>query len=782
MKGHIILSNINNNNDTEYTTVTDYENQLVEAASQVDPLMSTSVGSPIRKILETVAITMGNSSLNTQYTNSFFDLNSKTGSALTSLASWLGFGRLEGSKSTVDVTFYVNTPVVGQSISIPEGIQVSDGTHVFQTVNNGIIPIGGLSTIITCESVLMGAANNVAEYMITTLVSSLNTMVSVSCVNYTPASGGTDEETDTQLRSRIRSTFLRKVNGTSMSMINLVNHTDDNRRVNVLGCQNTWTEYQTIQPILNGTQLGFMSNNPNASYVYPSGAYLLPANGDTSSVYTQHVEWDMTTDCPPTVSILNQTGSGTISLSTYSGSQLDQLGATIGLPRSMGSPSKGTISFTASVPYPTDRIIPAHTIITDSNNNQYETMVKSTIKAYTTESTITPVESIQNGDYQVSMNGLLSCASYPLYTLHVCSPITGGSSMWDDTQYRLQLENYYVSLLNLSEGTLVSYTYDYCSKHSRNDITSNLTNCVDIIADGVQPLTVSETGLISLQTINNSASNSLTSNWYTITGTELIDGSLIQILAHSPLLDFPSSIMINGTTYLEGTDYQLVKHYDKNSGSIRELNALYWVANPPTVGTFYTFTYHINKSIIDAQNIITSNQIVGMDSLVHTPHYLQLTPQLVILPAKNVQPSVLLQEVTNLLTTYFTSLSYGEWVRGSEIERVLLNSTSIQACRLADQQDIGRSISLGQSAGSFLQTGILVSEQWWAEYDGTNDTRNILLGDNMLPQLGGVSISLTGDNTFLNTITTTQETSEVNLLIVNNSNQLTNQTAESSNS
>ena len=75
-----------------------------------------------------------------------------------------------------------------------------------------------------------------------------------------------------------------------------------------------------------------------------------------------------------------------------------------------------------------------------------------------------------------------------------------------------------------------------------------------------------------------------------------------------------------------------------------------------------------------------------------------------------------------------------------------------------------------------------MSEQWWAEYDGTNDTRNILLGDNMLPQLGGVSISLTGDNTFLNTITTTQETNEVNLLIVNNNNQLTNQTAESSNS
>ena len=779
------MSTLNNENTSEsdYQTVTDYENQLVAAASQVDPLMSTSIGSPIRKILETVAITMGNSNLNSQYTNSFFDLNSKTGSSLTGLASWLGFGRLEGSKSTVDVTFYVNTPVVGQSISIPEGIQVSDGTHVFQTVNNGTIPLGGLSTVVTCESVLIGADNNVAEYMITNLESSLNTTVSVSCCNYTPAVGGADEETDTQLRSRIRSTFLRKVNGTSMSMINLVNHTDDNRRVNVLGCQNTWTEYQTIQPIQNGTQLGFTSNNPNASYVYPSGAYLLPTNGNISTVYTQHVEWDMTTDCPPVVSILNQTGTGTISLSTYSGSQLDELGSSIGLPRNMGAPSKGTISFTASVPYPTDRIIPAHTIITDSNNNQYQTMVKSTIKAYTLESTITAVESVENGDYQVSMDGLLSCASYPLYTLHVCSPITGGSSMWTDTQYRLQLENYYASLLNLQEGTLVSYTYDYCSKHSRNNITSNLTNCVDIITDGVQPLTVSETGLISLQTITNSTTDdSLTSGWYTINGTQLINGSLIQILAHSPLLDFPSSIIIDGNTYSEGTDYQLVKHYDKNSGSIRELNALYWMNNPPTVGTFYNLTYTVNKSIVDAQNIITSNQIVGMDSLVHTPHYLQLTPQLVILPAKNMTPAVLLQEVTNLLTTYFTSLSYGEWVRGSEIERVLLNSPSIQACRLADSQDIGRSISLGQSVGSFLQTGILISEQWWNEYDGNNDTRNILLADNMLPSLAGVSISLTGDNTFLNTITTTEETNEINLLIVNNNNQLNSQTEKSSNS
>ena len=779
------MTNINteNSNESDYLTVTNYENQLIAAAQQVDPLMSTSIGSPIRKILETVAITMGNSNLNSQYTNSFFDLNSKTGSSLTGLASWLGFGRLNGSKSTVDVTFYVNTPVTGMAVTIPEGVQVSDGTHIFQTVNSGTIPLGGLSTIITCESVLIGADNNVAEYMITNLVSSLNTTVSVSCCNYTPATGGTNEETDTQLRARIKNTFLRKVNGTSMSMINLVNHTDDNRRVNVLGCQNTWTEYQTIQPIQNGTQLGFTSNNPNASYVYPSGAYLLPTNGNMNTVYTQHVEWDMTTDCPPTVSILNQTGSGTISLSTYTGSQLDELGSTIGLPRSMGAPSTGTVSFTASVPYPTDRIIPAHTIITDSDSNQYETTVKSTIKAYTTVSTLTPVESVQNGDYQVSMDGLLSCAAYPLYTINVCSPITGGSSMWTDTQYRLQLENYYASILNLSSGTLVSYTYNYCSKHSRNDINSNLTNCVDIITDGVQPLTVTETGLISLQTINNGNTDStLTSDWYTINGTQLIDGSLIQILAYSPLLTFPSSIMINGNTYLENTDYQIVKHYDKNSGSIRELNALYWINNPPTVGTFYTLTYSINKSIIDAQTVITSNQIVGMDSLVHTPHYLQLTPQLVILPAKNVTPTVLLQEVTSLLTTYLTSLSYGEWVRGSEIERVLLNSPSIQACRLADSQDIGRSISLGQSVGSFLQTGILVSEQWWNEYDGNNDTRNILLADNMLPSLAGVSISLTGDNTFLNTITISQENSEVNVLIVNNNNQLEDQTSESSQS
>ena len=62
------MSTLNNENthESDYQTVTDYENQLIAAAQQVDPLMSTSIGSPIRKILETVAITMGNSNLNTQ--------------------------------------------------------------------------------------------------------------------------------------------------------------------------------------------------------------------------------------------------------------------------------------------------------------------------------------------------------------------------------------------------------------------------------------------------------------------------------------------------------------------------------------------------------------------------------------------------------------------------------------------------------------------------------------------------------------------------------------------
>ena len=87
------------------TTAAQYENQLVTALNQIDPQINTMVGSPIRKVLESVARQAAAISVNQTALQDPWDLDAKSGTQLDAFASFLGFGRRQGRKAQVTVEF-----------------------------------------------------------------------------------------------------------------------------------------------------------------------------------------------------------------------------------------------------------------------------------------------------------------------------------------------------------------------------------------------------------------------------------------------------------------------------------------------------------------------------------------------------------------------------------------------------------------------------------------------------------------------------------------------------
>lgn len=119
------------------------------------------------------------------------------------LGALLGVQRLAASKATCKVIFTLagNTTIV----TIPQGTRVStaDGQVVFQTINGTSIGAGVTSAVLDVESLSAGSSsNNMAVGTITVILDPQPFIASVT--NSTASGGGADEESDEELRERIK--------------------------------------------------------------------------------------------------------------------------------------------------------------------------------------------------------------------------------------------------------------------------------------------------------------------------------------------------------------------------------------------------------------------------------------------------------------------------------------------------------------------------------------------------------------------------------------------------
>ena len=711
------------------TTASQYENQLVAALNQIDPQINTMIGSPIRKILESVARQAAAISVNQTTLSDPWDLDAKSGTQLDAFASFLGFGRRQGRKAMVTVEFYLAAPATS-AVSIPQGLSVSDGVHVFQTLQAASIPVLSQSVSVACEAASTGAAYNVQAYTLTTVGSGLSGSQTVSCQNPQAAVGGADPESDAQLRARIKATFLRNLAGTADAYKNIALNVGNTQRVMVLGPQNVWYEQETLETTARG--LGFTSNIPCSKFTYPDSGILSREGASWSNS-----QFTMTTSNPPQVTITPMDG---LNLENLSGSALDAAGQAIGLSRNTGSQSEGKAVIAFLYPQPSAYTLPAGTIL-EFEGQQFKTLASSTIASQDYSGAPTPIQAVNTGTVTVPVGSILTLPNRPQFTAQCSTEVQGGTTPWSDSEYRTQLEDYYAQNLGLSEGDVVWYQHSYCSVDSRNEPAQNIVNRVDVYSDGQN---------IQLQTLMGQvafvkADDTLCSTLWDSNGGHPVEGQMLLHIPVAPVTGAPSNITVDGASYT-AADYTLYKTQGNTRGSIQEESWLGW--NPgsslPVAGSFWTGSFPVNQVVSATQTLLDANKQIGTDILAHQAHTVGLTVNLLVELESGVNPQTAYTNIVSALADYVDSLSYGDWVRVNQLVKTVLTVTGVQDCQLNTASE--NTINMGENIGDPLPQGIQTLEEWepLLQPSYTGDFR---LWDCMTPQLQQVNCVQVGSNT-----------------------------------
>ena len=152
--------------------------------------------------------------------------NTATGEYLDRHARQRGLSRIKGSKATGFVVFRLDTPL-DHDITIPRGTVCSnsDGSLRYVTVNDDTIPRETSYKLIECEAWDSGERYNLGRGSVTVIMTYFS--VGLSITNATSFIGGTDDESDEELRERIAQSYLNTPNGANEEFyINLAKSAD----------------------------------------------------------------------------------------------------------------------------------------------------------------------------------------------------------------------------------------------------------------------------------------------------------------------------------------------------------------------------------------------------------------------------------------------------------------------------------------------------------------------------------------------------------------------------
>lgn len=253
------------------------------------PDMSTEIGTVQRKMIEAFSEAISESDVDGVLIPQL-DIDSKSGTDLEDFVGIFGFGRLQGTRSSGTIRIDLGAPAT-QPILVPIGTQFAQysdslSTLTFGTTVTMTIAVDQQTIDIPAQCSVVGAAGNVAAASIAISPSGLNIF---SCTNPSPFAGGSDDETDEELRARFKKTFLRNIAGTEDFYTAVPLQTNNVARVRVLGPVSNY--YTQIQATTGANTLP----SKNCKFVWPKGLTVSTDNGlPTEQWFTEDVDYSVT--------------------------------------------------------------------------------------------------------------------------------------------------------------------------------------------------------------------------------------------------------------------------------------------------------------------------------------------------------------------------------------------------------------------------------------------------------------------------------------------------------
>lgn len=725
--------------------------QIRSALATIDPTISTEVGDPIRKLIDAVSSVAAAIDVNSQVNQGFFDIDSKSGTDLDAIASWLGFGRRQGTYAVGEVRFYLDSPAP-VTVDIPTGTQVSDGNVVFETVSATVINQYETEVTARVQATTVGLAGNVNAYEVNQIVTNFQS-VSLKVENPYNMVGGTNTESDAELRKRIRQTFLRNVAGTEDAYRGIVDVIQGVTRVNVIGPIERWEEQLEVVnlPQSAGGGVGVQSMIDCSKFTWPRQSYLVKEPGTANErVFTPGVEYTLDTSYNPPVARVNMT-SEDFNIGQLTGSDLDRVGAALGVQRYLGTQASGKVSFGFQVAQGSNYVIKKGTRVRERGTNHiFVTQADATIFSGSLGSSEVPVLSEEFDDVQVASGTFLDLVDMTGYQVEVTQDIQGGTQPWTDDYYRDQIQNR--NSVGIRIGDFLFMKHEYCSIDSRNEPAENppKVNKVDVFVDGIDSQSIRECAMIrSRQLLTDAADDFNVNDWYLEDNSHPANGTRVQVLGYAPVLRLPDSFNVNGVMYRKNQHYVLAKRQTTSRGSAREVGAICWKAGAPVPadGSFLDITYDFNRTMVVADQLLETNRQITTDVLTHEAHRVGIVVNLIVQNVLGVSDESMLAQVNGYLDQWCNDMEFSSWVQFSDIEMYVRQAMGVDACRVARKSDADRIINVGEDIGSAVGYGLQTVETFKRDLPTQHDT-DFRLHDSHLPYIAKVHIVREASNTY----------------------------------
>ena len=227
-------------------TPSEISSRMVKALAIAEPELDLGVGTPLSKIIDTVAEAIAETTIDSFLTTYQYDIDSRTGADLDAFAAMFGFYRLLAKRASGSILLQRTTPAP-QSIIIYSGAQAAttgDPPIVVRTVVPSVFPQSTVVLEVPVEAIDGGARGNVAAGSISRWLTSVEGITSIT--NPSPLVGGSDTETDSQFRDRLKRTIFRNLAGTKDMYLAIGLAQKDTGACEVYGAYERWTEHIEI--------------------------------------------------------------------------------------------------------------------------------------------------------------------------------------------------------------------------------------------------------------------------------------------------------------------------------------------------------------------------------------------------------------------------------------------------------------------------------------------------------------------------------------------------------
>ena len=732
--------------------------QIRQALQVSEPALDTSIGSPVRSILDAVGEVIAETTADQYLLNYHYDIDTKSGSDLDAFVQLFGIYRFPAKRATGTITFSRDT-FPSATLYFGSGMQISTNAVppvLFSTIVPASMSTSQNSVTIPIQCAVGGTVGNVAANTITRAVSP--NMGITSIMNASGLSGGADVETDDQLRARFKATVFRGLAGTEQMFLGVALDNQSVTQANVVGPVKTYNDQISISSGVG------VSSVQDAAYLYSNSWFLTNQSGgliprgqySVSSSYSPNPPAP-TIGTPGTGTTIG-TGTYYYALVAHSAHGVTELGTTNSITISSAKGSipiswtswdsditsvdvykliSGTYykigSSTATGSLPDTGSLPAGQ--TPPLNNTTGAPVV-TVTSTTTSIPISTITS-DGSAITVQLPGTCPFAIGQAVTIAGVSPsgynLTGAIvSEVGTTSFQI------ASSLSLSPGSggtvtgnpaadgIYNFRFDYLSEISRNDPTNDVTNRVDIYANGftvanpapsenvVYPATsatpnvnvFNNTGSVTVEGSPTSLNVSL---FERLDGTNPVVGNLFIPLSYAPIVSSPQPT-VNGYTY--GVDFWVVNEVGPWGNSSKSRCGLEWnitnlALTPPSVNTALTVSYNFNTVPSSIQTSVDLWKLVTTDVLVHQVDMLYLDFYMaVVISQGGYTRDGVLSSIETAISNYLTNISFNGVVRASSVLAAVSAVPGVESIRFLNSADSAAVLYNSNHAAPFYNTAV----------------------------------------------------------------------------